>query len=129
MQNTMRVYGSLFMAIAIVLGAFASHYLKSILKPESIVSFEVGVRYLVYHGLALLILSTIPLDSPKKQQQIVRLFIFGSCLFSGSIFILSFKALIPFSISLLGPITPVGGGLLITAWVLLFFQFLKRKNK
>ena len=51
MQNTMRVYGSLFMAIAIVLGAFASHYLKSILIPESIVSFEVGVRYLVYQML------------------------------------------------------------------------------
>ena len=62
MQNTMRIYGSLFMAIAFVLGAFASHYLKSILKPESILSFDVGVRYLVYHSLALLILSTIHLD-------------------------------------------------------------------
>ena len=100
----MRVYGSLFMAIAIVLGAFASHYLKSILIPESIVSFEVGVRYLVYHGLALLTLSTIPLDSLKKATADCKtIYIWELPFFWKYIFILSFKALIPFSISLLGP--------------------------
>lgn len=77
--------GSLLMFLAIILGAMASHYLERIISPESILSFEVGVRYMVYHALALLV-------------------------FSGSIFLLSFKALFRFSISWLGPITPIGGG-------------------
>ena len=47
--------GSLLMFLAIILGAIASHYLERIISPESILSFEVGVRYMVYHALALLV--------------------------------------------------------------------------
>ncbi|MDG1912896.1 MAG: DUF423 domain-containing protein [Flavobacteriaceae bacterium] len=129
LQTKMRLYGSVFMAISILLGAFASHYLKTILESDSLASFQVGVRYLVYHGLALLTLSNFTFNSIKRQKQIVNILVFGCILFSGSIFILSFKEQFPFSVSGLGPITPIGGSLLILGWVLLTFQLIKKKDK
>ena len=77
----MRLYGSLFMIIAIVLGAFGSHYLKTILEPDSLLNFEVGVRYLIYHGLALFFLSNISLESKRVEWQVLYLFVVGVIFF------------------------------------------------
>ena len=48
--------GALFALISVVLGAFASHLLKAYLGTEQLHSFETGTRYMMYHGLALLLL-------------------------------------------------------------------------
>ena len=129
MQNKMRLYGSLFMVIAIVLGAFGSHYLKTILEPDSLLNFEVGVRYLIYHGLALFFLSNISLESKRVEWQVLYLFVVGVIFFSGSIFVLSFKEYTPFPVSWLGPLTPIGGLALITAWCVLLIQFIRAGKK
>lgn len=52
-------------AIAIVLGAFGAHGLKKLISPESIVVFETGVKYQMYHALFLLFLGSTPLVSDK----------------------------------------------------------------
>jgi len=57
MKTKMRFFGSLFTVLGMLLGAFESHYFKKILSTESLSSFEVGLRYLIYQGLGLLILS------------------------------------------------------------------------
>ena len=129
MQKKMRLYGSLFMVIAIVLGAFGSHYLKTILEPDSLLSFEVGVRYLIYHGLALLFLSNISLESKRVEWQVLYLFVVGVIFFSGSIFVLSFKEYTPFPVRWLGPLTPIVGLALITAWCVLLIQFIRAGKK
>ncbi|MDA7765191.1 DUF423 domain-containing protein [Flavobacteriaceae bacterium] len=129
MQNKMRLYGSLFMVIAIVLGDFGSHYLKTILEPDSLLNFEVGVRYLIYHGLALFFLSNISLESKRVEWQVLYLFVVGVIFFSGSIFVLSFKEYTPFPVRWLGPLTPIGGLALITAWCVLLIQFIKAGKK
>jgi uncharacterized membrane protein YgdD (TMEM256/DUF423 family) len=54
MKVKMRFFGSLFMLLGVLLGAMGSHYVKRILSPESLNSFEVGVRYLIYQGLGML---------------------------------------------------------------------------
>jgi uncharacterized membrane protein YgdD (TMEM256/DUF423 family) len=54
--------------------------------------------------------------------------LWGTLIFSGSIFLLSFKNLIPFSIAFLGPITPIGGIALILAWSLTTLSFFKKGN-
>ena len=56
----------------------------------------------------------------------VYFMVFGVLLFSGSIFLLSFKSLIPIKISWMGPLTPLGGFLLIAGWGLTAFNFLKK---
>ena len=118
--------GSLLMFLAIILGAMASHYLERIISPESILNFEVGVRYMVYHALALLVFSGKEFYLEQSKRTVFRMFTYGTLLFSGSIFLLSFKALFPFSISWLGPITPIGGGLLSLGWGLSAWSFFKK---
>lgn len=127
MKMKMRFFGSLFMTLGIVLGTLASHYFKKILSPESLSSFEIGLRYLIYQGLGMLFLSGIDFINPKTKKIIFYLLFWGTIVFSGSIFILSFDNQISFSLAWLGPITPLGGVSLIIAWILITLTFIIRK--
>ena len=127
MKVKMRFFGSLFMLLGVLLGAMGSHYVKRILSPESLNSFEVGVRYLIYQGLVMLFLSGIDFPSPKTKKYIYFLMLYGTIVFSLSIVILSFKNHLPFSIAWLGPITPLGGAALIAAWIITVLGFVKKK--
>ena len=126
LKNKMRLTGSLFMLISVLLGAIASHYLEPLLSSEAIASFQVGVRYLTYHGLALLLFSIINVGSKKRKKIFFVLITLGNVLFSGSIFLLSFKEVLPFSIGWVGPITPAGGGILILGWCFSVWCFIKK---
>jgi len=126
MKTKMRFFGSFFMVLGMVLGALGSHYLKKILSAESLSSFEVGLRYLIYQGLGLLVLSSIDFTTSKIKKYIFHLILWGTITFSGSIFILSFKNQISFSLAWIGPITPLGGTALIIAWILTTREFIKK---
>ena len=126
MKIKMRFFGSLFMVLGMVLGALGSHYLKKTLSAESLSSFEVGLRYLIYQGLGLFFLSSIDFTTPKIKKSIFHLILWGTIAFSGSIFILSFKSQFSFSLAWIGPITPLGGTALIIAWILTTREFIKR---
>ncbi len=111
---------------AVSLGALGSHFLKVRLTQDALSSFEVGVRYLVYHSLAILIISSFStLDSAIKLT-FVKLTLVGILLFSGSIFMLSTQQLHGWPVKYLGPITPIGGFLLISAWGYLMLSFLRK---
>ena len=127
MKIKMRFFGSLFITLGIIFGALASHYFKKILSPESLSSFEVGLTYLIYNGLGMLILSGVDFISFKIKKIVFYLISWGTIVFSGSIFILSFKSQISFSLAWLGPITPLGGASLIIAWILTTLTFMIRK--
>ena len=127
MKIKMRFFGSLFMTLGILLGALASHYFKKILNPESLSSFEIGLRYLIYNALGMLILSDVDFITSKIKKIVFYLLFWGTIVFSGSIFILSFKSQISFSLAWLGPITPLGGASLIIAWILTTLTFMIRK--
>ena len=116
--------GGSFALIAVIMGAFASHGLKAHFSAEVLQSFETGIRYMMYHGLALMIFSQIPY---ARNPLIFKLFFWGVILFSFSIFILCFGNLIPYDFSWLGPVTPIGGGLLILGWVILISKTFKEK--
>ena len=126
LKNRMRLFGSIFMLISILLGAFASHYLERFLTSESLSSFQVGIRYLTYHGLALLLFSSFDFFTDREKKIFSTLIILGSILFSGSIFILSFKSQFSFSLAWIGPVTPLGGTALIIAWILTTREFMKK---
>ena len=117
--------GGSFALLALVLGAFASHVLKAHFTTEVLQSLQTGIRYMMYHGLALMIISQI---SWARNPLIFRLFFWGIVLFSFSIFILCFGKLTPFDFSWLGPITPIGGSLLILGWALLLWKTFQNKT-
>ena len=116
--------GGSFALLSVVMGAFASHALKAFFTEEVLQSFHTGIRYMMYHGLAVLIFSQIPL---ARSPWIFRLFFWGVVLFCGSIFIICLGKLSPYDFSWIGFITPIGGGLLIIGWVLLLWKVYQKK--
>lgn len=121
MLYTSEIFGTFFALLSVILGAFGAHFLKKRIPEPAVQSFEVGVRYMMYHGLALLIL---PLFSLAETEWIERFFILGTVLFSFSIFLLSLQNLFKRNLKALGPVTPLGGFLLIVGWGLLLSKFL-----
>ena len=112
---------------AIILGAFGAHGLKKVLSVEQLATFEVGVRYQMYHALFLLFIGTFAFLDEKERMIIFWLTISGVLLFSGSIYLLATNGITNMKTKFLGPITPIGGFLLISAWSYLFYAILSKK--
>ena len=121
-MKKIRIAGAVFALLSVILGAFASHLLKILLTETSLHSFETAARYMMYHGLALLLVSEIHIEDKKW---IFRFFFWGTILFSFSIFFLSLQSIIKIDLSWVGPITPVGGTLLILGWFFLLIKSIK----
>ena len=113
---------------AIALGAFGAHGLKRLISPESILVFETGVKYQIYHALFLLFVGSTHLLTEKAKKTILTLTVAGVALFSVSVYFLACNALFSFDFKKIGIITPIGGLLLIAAWVVLFLNIIKRKG-
>ncbi|MGB1517969.1 MAG: DUF423 domain-containing protein [Crocinitomicaceae bacterium] len=127
MNKQIAIVSVLLIALGIILGAFGAHGLKQVVSPEKVASFEVGVRYQIYHGIALLILS-LNASKIEGSLKVFLAFILGGILFfSGSIYLLALNDLIGPDLSFLGPLTPVGGVLMIAGWGVLVRQLLKMK--
>jgi uncharacterized membrane protein YgdD (TMEM256/DUF423 family) len=116
--------------LAVVLGAFGAHYLKTIFTPDVLQSFETGVRYQFYHAFALLLVGTLGAYLPGKSlQRISVFFTSGIVLFSGSIYLLCyFKSTGSIGLGGLGVLTPIGGVCFIVGWIMLLITVL-RSNK
>jgi len=115
MNSRIRI-AALLGLVAVVLGALGSHALKARLAPEALESFEVGVRYQMLHALLLLAVEALPILIERYKRIITRLVVSGVLTFSGSIYLLSTRAISGLDLSFLGPVTPLGGLLLIAAW-------------
>ena len=112
--------GALLCGTGVALGALAAHALKSSLSAYSMAAFETGVRYQLVHGLALLACSA--LESRRRTGLAALAFLLGTLLFSGSLYVLALSGPKEF-----GPVTPVGGVLLIAGWIILLLQNLPRR--
>ena len=113
--------------IAVVMGAFGAHGLKAVLSESQLISFETAVKYQMYHALFLLFVGTTMLLTADVKKLIFGLAIVGIVFFSGSIYLLSTTSLTGLNVKFLGPITPVGGLLLIAAWTVLLIKILGKK--
>ncbi len=121
--------GAIFGMIAIILGAFGAHALKKVLTVEQLSTFETGVRYQMYHALFLILIGTMSNLSEKTKKAIYYLVFFGVVFFSGSIYLLATNSLTTFDFKVIGFVTPIGGFLLISAWGILTFDFIKSTKK
>ncbi len=127
MNRNITLVAIFFMCTAIILGAFGAHTLKSVLSVEKLASFETGVRYQMYSGLALFVLGlSAQLISPSKL--FFRLNILGIVLFSFSIYLLCLNDYLPIPKMVLVPLTPIGGVLLVISWLILFISVWKKKQ-
>ncbi len=103
--------------IAVAAGAFGAHYLKTRLGAGELLTFEVAVRYQMYHALALLAVGTLAGRSTGVTLAAGWCFVGGIVLFSGSLYGLSLAGW-----KWLGPVTPLGGLLFLAGWLLLIVQ-------
>jgi uncharacterized membrane protein YgdD (TMEM256/DUF423 family) len=111
--------------LAVIIGAFGAHFLKARLEPESLKNFETGVRYMMYHVLAILLINSTPYLTEKSKNLISFLFFAGILLFSGSIFVIATGLI---SAKHLWFITPLGGFLFISGWLTTAISFFKRNH-
>ena len=107
--------GALSGFLGMALGAFGAHALKTRLDADMLAIFEVGVRYQMYHALALLAVGWACTHWPGSVLTASGwLFVAGTVIFSGSLYAMSLSG-----VRWLGAITPVGGLALLAGWLCL----------
>ena len=113
------VLGSGLGLLAVALGAFGAHWLQGRLSPQDLVIFETGVRYQMYHSLALLLVVVLILRGGAGGSVMAGwAFFAGILLFSGSLYLMVFSG-----VRWLGAITPLGGVAFLVGWGLLAWSF------
>lgn len=116
--------GAVLGFLAVALGAFGAHALKTRLVPDMLAIFETGVRYQMYHALALFGAAwACNSAEPGFARWSGWAFVAGTVIFSGSLYALAFSG-----VRALGAITPLGGGLLLIGWWMLATAFLRRRS-
>ena len=127
-QRKIFITATLLGLVGVILGAFAAHGLRSVLTDSALESFQTGVRYQMYHAFFLFVIGLNSHLSSAQKKYILGLTLAGIILFSLSIYLLATNALTSIDFSFLGPITPFGGLLLISAWGFLLYVYIKHKN-
>ncbi|HQT24438.1 MAG: hypothetical protein B7X86_15050 [Sphingobacteriales bacterium 17-39-43] len=128
MNKQVIIIASVFGILAVILGAFGAHALKSLLDPAGLEVWKTAVSYHFYHTLALLFVSILPASNNKAVNMAAWFFSLGILLFSGSLYLISTKEILNIEqLSVLGPITPIGGLFFILGWFSLIFVAIKSK--
>ncbi|WP_100075518.1 DUF423 domain-containing protein [Chryseobacterium camelliae] len=127
MKTITLVFGAVYGMLSVILGAFGAHALKKILSVERLESFETGVRYQMYAAFFLLIVGYILKFETTSEKWISILMIVGTILFSFSIYFLSLQDYLGANLKFLGPITPLGGLMMILSWGMLILYFAKNR--
>lgn len=113
------LFSSILGGLAVIFGAFGAHALKKILNEDQLKSFETGVKYQLYHAVVLLIIGYNLTLETSLEKYMVYSFMLGVVLFSFSIYGLVLSSAYNKKLRFLGPITPLGGLLLVCGWILL----------
>ena len=113
MKRRFGIPAALFGFVAVACGAFGAHALRGRMSPEMLAVWETASRYMMYHAVALLVLSGVARRSTSRTVPIgAWCFIAGVCLFSGSLYALALTGQRAF-----GMITPLGGVCLLAGWL------------
>jgi uncharacterized membrane protein YgdD (TMEM256/DUF423 family) len=122
MAKTILMIASILLALAVALGAFGAHGLKSQLSTDMLQTYKTGVDYHFYHALGLLLIGILAVSYPSELVKWSAILLTaGIVLFSGSLYALAISG-----IKWLGAITPLGGISFIAGWVLLFLAVWKK---
>ncbi|MEN9999551.1 MAG: hypothetical protein RI922_2541 [Bacteroidota bacterium] len=126
MNKRIVLTAAVLLMLAIILGAFGAHGLKDKVSPERIATFEVGVRYQFYIGLAMLILGFNEEKLGFSLKPTFLLLLIGVLFFSVSIYFLAIQEILGASLKFLGPITPLGGLLMIIGFLIFLVKLMRK---
>lgn len=129
-KNKILFSGALLGFTGIILGAFGAHGLEKLVTVDDLATFETGVRFQMYHALAMLFLGLV--ENKLSSRNLKMVFVFwwvGVILFSGSIYGLATNDLSSFDFKKIALITPVGGTLLLIGWAWLAVGFMNQSKK
>jgi len=115
------ILGALLGGLSVAAGAFGAHALRAQLTPRMLEVFETGVRYQMYHALALFAAAWMIQQTDAPSAQVAGwAFVLGTLLFSGSLYTMALTGARG-----LGMITPIGGVVFLIGWVALALAALK----
>ena len=124
MAKTFLFYAGSSAALAVLLGAFGAHGLKAKLAPDMMAVYQTAVQYHMWHALGLAVVGLALVNWPSLV--LLRLagwlMLAGMIVFSGSLYLLAVT-----NVKMLGTITPIGGLLLIAAWLVFAWAMYKAK--
>lgn len=135
MKNPFLILASFFGATGVALGAMGAHALKAkvaegVMTQDQLAGFDTGTKYQLMHAIVLLFVFFFYNQNPTKLVKISGwLFAIGILFFSGSIYGLSTMGISEMNFRFMGPVTPLGGILLIAGWILLLVQAFKLYRK
>ena len=114
--------GAVLAGIAVATGAFGAHMLRPRLTERMMEVFETGVRYHMFHSLAILFSgwAFVQFESGMFRKAALAFFA-GILFFSGSLYVLAIS-----DVRWLGAMTPIGGVCFLTGWVCMAIGFLRR---
>src|SRR5215510_14205304 len=113
MDKTFMFIGALMGGVGVAIGAFGAHGLRGRLSPEMLAVFETGVRYHMYHALAILVTAALMTRVDGRAILIAGWsFTAGILIFSGSLYALALSG-----VTILGAITPIGGVAFLVGWI------------
>ena len=118
--------GAVFMALAVVFGAFGAHIVQDMLTPDRFEVYKTGVEYHFYHSLGLLLIGVIMMKMPGNRWLVWSGYslMAGILIFSGSLYVLTLT-----DTGWLGAVTPLGGVAFILGWIFLAVGVLKADSK
>ncbi len=126
MQKKFLFFAAVLGAVSVGLGAFGAHGLTDLIDEHSMRIYEKGITYQFYHVFALIACSLLYGNKPSKMiRWAYWMFFVGIICFSGSLYVLATTSLTNLSTAIIGPITPIGGLLFITGWILLAIYALR----
>ncbi len=115
MERIFFIIGAISAFVSVVAGAYGSHGLKGKISAEMLATFEIAVRYQMYHALGLIAVCFASIQWPGRLMFLAGcLFIAGTVLFCGAIYLYCLSGTKWF-----GPLTPIGGAILMAGWLCL----------
>lgn len=120
-MKTFVVMSAVFGFLGVALGAFGAHVVRGRVTPGDLEIFETGVRYQMYHALAILAVAWVQTRTPGPAIGVAGwLFAVGIVIFSGSLYLLVFSG-----VRWLGAVTPLGGLCFLAGWAALAWGVLR----
>jgi uncharacterized membrane protein YgdD (TMEM256/DUF423 family) len=124
--TTAILLGIILCLLAVIFGAFGAHALEDQLAATGRSDiYDLANRYQFYHGLGILVLSAISLQTGNNRTAIIAAWLLfsGTLVFSGSLYALAIS-----NLGILGAVTPIGGSLLILGWAYYLFAIITEKE-
>lgn len=120
------IMGAVICSFYILLSAFGAHGLEGKITPNQLATFNTGLRYMIIHGLGIIIISLVYLTLEKYNKWVYYLIYLGILFFSSSLIIHALKDILKINVNLFALIAPIGGLCYAFSWILLVLVLRKK---